>query len=168
MTTMLATTAAFSGLQSVFNWSQDFECELDNAARKDTRYAVIGRQYCTEWIAQFPDETANLQVNFHRALATFHARLGERAETADLLHRVIERWPQDVWGYVALADAHAHFFRGDCELDYDLDKAMVYLEQALAVPGLIARDRKIVEDRMAEVRAKRANPGPDPSRDPLA
>jgi hypothetical protein len=98
MTTMLATTTAFSGLQSVFNWSQDFECELDNAARKDTRYAVIGRQYCTEWIAQFPDETANLQVNFHRALAAFHSRLGEHAVTAALLHRVIERWPQDVWG----------------------------------------------------------------------
>jgi hypothetical protein len=45
---------------------------------------------------------------------------------------------------------------------------MGYLDQALAVPGLIARDRKVVEDRMAEVRAKRTNPGPDPSRDPLA
>jgi hypothetical protein len=74
MTTMDGTGAAFTGLQCIFNWSQDFEMELGNAAAKDARYASLGAEYCTQWIAQFRDEGEHMQVSFRRALACFLSR----------------------------------------------------------------------------------------------
>lgn len=163
MTTMDATTAVFSGLQSVFNWSQDFETELGNAARKDVSYAAKGCQYCTEWIAQFPDENDGMQVNFHRALASFHFCVGETTEAAATLHSIVERWPQSFWGYIALADAHSHFFPGEYDLEYDLDKAIGYLHKALSLPGLESWDRQVVEDRLSELRGRQESPEAPPA-----
>ena len=45
-----------------------------------------------------------MQVNFRRALASFLFRLGETAEMSAVLHRLPEKWPQDVWCYVTNHD----------------------------------------------------------------
>jgi hypothetical protein len=129
MRAMNAAGAAFSGYQSVFNWSQDFQMHLGNAARQDVHFAAMGRQYCTEWIARFPDENDGMQVSFRRALASFLFRLGETAEMSTVLHTLPEQWPQNVWSYIALADAYSHFFAGEHDLPLDVGKAIGYLEQ---------------------------------------
>lgn len=152
MRTMNATGAVFSGYQSVFNWSQDFETHLGNAARTDVRYAVIGRQYCTEWIAQFPDEDDGMQVSIRRALASFLCRLGETAEMSAVLHSLPEQWPKSVWSHIALADAYSHFFAGEYDLPLDVGKAIGYLEQGLAVNGRTTYDRDVIEERLTELR----------------
>jgi len=151
MRTMRVVEEAFSGYQSVFNWSQDFEMHLGNAARHDEHYAAIGRQYCTEWMGQFPDEDHGTQVNFRRALASFLFRLGETAEMSAVLHRLPLEWPEDVWSYVALADAYSHFFPAEYDLPLDVGKAIGYLEQGLAATGRSGRDRDVIEDRLAEL-----------------
>jgi hypothetical protein len=148
MTTMSATEPVFRGVQSVFNWSQDFESELINASLADLRYAVIGRRYCSEWIAQFPDESELTQVNFRRSLASHLHRLGESAAAGQLLHELIERWPNNVWGYVALADAYSHFFRTEQIFPLDLRRAETYLRQALTLRELRAYDREVLEERL--------------------
>jgi len=152
MRTMNATGAVFSGYQSIFNWSQDFEMYLGNAARNDVQYAAIGRQYCTEWIAQFPDEGDGMQVSLRRALASFLFRLGETAEMSALLHSLPKQWPQNVWSHIALADAYSHFFAGEYDLPLDVGKAIGYLEQGLAADGRTAYDRDVIEERLAELR----------------
>jgi len=152
MHTMRAVEDAFNGYQSVFNWSQDFEMHLGNAARHDVLYAAMGRQYCTEWMAQFPDENDGMQVSFRRALASFLFRLGETTKMSAVLHRLPEEWPQNVWSYVALADAYSHFFSGEYDLPLDVGKAIGYLEQGLAVAARDPCDRDVIEERLAELR----------------
>jgi len=152
MRTMHAVEEVFSGYQSVFNWSQDFEMHLGNAARDDGHYAAIGRQYCTEWMAQFPDEDDGMQVSFRRALAWFLSQLGETAEMSAVLHRLPEEWPQNVWSYVALADAYSHFSSREYGLPLDVGKAIGYLEQGLAVVGRSGYDRDVIEHGLAELR----------------
>jgi hypothetical protein len=149
---MNAVADAFSGYQSVFNWSQDFETHLENAARKDLGYAAIGRQYCAEWIAQFPDDEDGMQVSFRRALAFFLFRLGETAEMSAVLHQLPEQWPKDIWSYIALADAYSHFLSGQHDLPLDVGKAIGYLERGLAASGCDAHDREIIADRLDQLR----------------
>lgn len=152
MRTMRIVEDAFSGYQSVFNWSQDFEMHLGNAARQDLHFAAMGRKYCTEWMAQFPDEGDGMQVSFRRALAAFLFRLGDTAEMSAVLHRLPEQWPQNVWSYIALADAYSHFFAGEYDLPFDVGKAIGFLEQGLAASGLTAYDREVIKERLAELR----------------
>ena len=152
MRTMNAVGTAFSGYQSVFNWSQDFEMHLGTAARRDVHFAAMGRQYCTEWIARFSDEDDGMQVSFRRALASFLFRLGETAEMSTVLHSLPEQWPQNVWSYIALADAYSHFFAGEYDLPFDVGKAIGYLEQGLAVDGRTTHDRDVIGERLAELR----------------
>lgn len=155
MTTMERAAVVFSGMQALFNWCQDLEMELGNAARKDPRYAAIGRRYCTEWRAQFTDERSGTQVNFGRALAAFLFRMGEVEQAAQVLDGVVEKWPAEVWGYVALADAYSHFFPGECELPLDVERAIGFLERGLAVAGAHRGDREALEERLAELRTRR-------------
>ena len=152
MRTMHAVEEVFGGYQSVFNWSQDFEMHLGNAARHDVHYAAIGRQYCTEWMAQFPDEDDGMQVSFRRALAWFLSQLGETDEMSAVLHRLPEEWPEVIWSYVALADAYSHSSCRECRMPLDIAKAIGYLEQGLAVAGRSELDRDVIEQRLAELR----------------
>jgi hypothetical protein len=160
MRTMHAVKEVFSGYQSVFNWSQNFEMHLGNVARDNGHYAAIGRQYCTEWMAQFPDEGDGMQVNFRRALAWFLSQLGETAEMSAVLHRLPEEWPQDAWSYIALADAYSHFSSRECGLPLDVGKAIEYLEQGLAAIGRSGYDRDAIKDRLAELRMPSYAPAP--------
>ena len=159
MTTMHAAEETFSGMQSVFNWSQDFEMHLGNAAaRGDRRYAEMGRDYCRQWISQFVDEDASMQVSFRLALAGFLCGLGDVGEAKKVLQDNVELWPDDVWGYVALADAYSHFFRRtQLTAAPDPDMATAYIRQGLARPGLSASDREILEDRLTEIRRNGAS-----------
>ncbi|MBL8917281.1 MAG: SEC-C domain-containing protein [Myxococcaceae bacterium] len=151
MTTMNSTSPVFNGLQSVFNWSQDFENELFNPSLHDQRYATMGSQYCTEWIAQFRDESDLVQLNFRRALSSHLHRLGQSERASELLHELVEKWPENVWGYVALADAYSHFFRSERICPYDPEKAERYLRRALALQTLRDGDRIMLEDRLEQL-----------------
>ena len=146
MTTMEAASETFEGMQCLFNWCQDFKDELEHVARERVRYASLGNQYCLEWAAQFGDERDSIQVSFHRSLAAFLLRLGRRAEGAAVLYSLSVRWPRDVWGYVAAADAHSHLFQWADNLELDLEPRR-FLERGLEVEGL--EDQAVLKERLA-------------------
>ncbi len=152
MRTMDATNQVFSGRQSVFNWSQDFETSLHNAAAREPRFAAAGLEYCHEWLAQFTEERPSCQVNFRRAKAHFHFCLGEIAEGEATLLQIVERWPNDPWGYVGLADAYSNFFKCDPGPPRNDARAIAYLEQGLAIGDLGESDRETLVERLEEVR----------------
>jgi hypothetical protein len=153
MRTMSLVDRVLQGYQSIFNWSQDLERELGNAAIKDLRFAALGRRFCSEWLAQFTDESAKIQAGFVRALGRFLMRLGELQEAERVLGSAVERWPDDPWVYICLADAYAQVFRGE-HLPLDLDKARTLLERAQTIRGLEARDRQVVEARLKDLAAR--------------
>lgn len=151
MTRMNDTEAVFNGLQSVFNWSQDFEMCLRNATRRDHEYAAIGRTYCAEVLAQFPDEMESIQVNFREALAHFLFKQGRIEEGLSALHEIVERWPKNVWGYIYLSDLYGHFF-GNQGVPLDLGKAEEWIQRGLA--NVRSSERKHLIDRQKEMRKK--------------
>ena len=154
MTAMHSVEPIFSGMQSVFNWSQDFETELQNAAVDDRRYAEVGRDYCRQWLAQFTDEDSDMQVSFLRALSDFLFRLGEADEGRGILEDIIRRWPTNAWGYIGLADACSHIFRGASPLPLDTQRAEQILKDGLAAVPKEDRDREVIEDRLSELRGR--------------
>ena len=156
MRTMHAVEPVFSGMQSVFNWSQDFEMELHNASVDAVRYAEIGRDYCEQWLAQFRDEDDPMLVSFRRALSEFLFRLGKSEEGEAILLNNIKRWPSNVWGYVGLADAYSHLFRGASSLPLDLRRAEELLRKGLSVIGDDDRDREVLEERLQEIHERRS------------
>jgi hypothetical protein len=164
MKTMEATDQIFSGRQSVFNWTQDFETSLHNVAAREPRFASVGLEYCREWLAQFTDEGSSCQVNFRRAKAHFHFCRGEIAEGEAALLEIVERWPKDPWGHVALADAYSHSFESDPGPPRDDARAIAYLEQGLAIRGLGRSDRETLVERLEEVRRGVAGGQADGSR----
>jgi hypothetical protein len=153
MRTMEAAEVVFGGTQCIFNWSGDFELCLGNALRDEPRYAAVGVEYCREWIAQFTDESEMNQVNFRRALAAFLFHIGDVAEGEATLKAIVDRWPQNGWGYVALADAYAHLF-GSSGPARDDTRAMAMLEQGIAAIGPRDPDREVLLERLAEVRQR--------------
>lgn len=154
LTTMHAVDAVFCGSQSIFNWSQDFEVELSNAALRDARFAILGRQYCAEWAEQFTDEDERTQSNFGHALARFLFRLGESAEAERVMLALLGQYPDDPWCYVYLADAYSHLFRGE-HLPLDVDKARALLKRALLLPNLEPRDHSVLKERLEELEKPR-------------
>jgi len=153
MTTMDKTRPLYEGTQSLFNWSQDLSMELLNAALEDAEWARRGVQFHREWIAQFPDEDDRMQANFHRDLAECLIRSGDAAAGLTVFHEVVERWPDDVWGYVALADACS-----DGSLPVDLDQARKWIATARARLPAGTRDLYVLDVREAYIqeRASRA------------
>ena len=153
--TMTAAEAVFRGTQVVFNWCQDFENCLHNVVIENPEFAGLGKQYCTEWLAQFSDEGGHTQVNFLRALARFQFHLGETSAGEATLHGIIDRWPEDAWGYVALADAYSHFWRGDPGPERDFARALGYVEQGLVI-ATDPEDRTALLERLEELRRRSA------------
>jgi hypothetical protein len=149
------TATLFDGLQSLYNWAQDFETELGSAAASDPQLALRGIQYCTEWLAQFTGEEELLQCNFRRGLAWFYFRAGEANKGRQLLESTIERWPQSVWGYFALSDAYSHIL-GPTPLAKDLDKAISLLEQGISRAKAEIADLEIIEERLADLRKEKS------------
>ena len=148
MTTTHATEPVFQGLQSLFNWSQDFELNLGNAALRDVEYASMGHQYFQEWLDQFTDEGDDLQMNFRRALASSLLRLGRKEEGKETLLQIVETWPRSVWGYAAMADAYSHSFPGAPIIEHDLDRAIEWLEKGLETAPPNARNRDVLSERL--------------------
>lgn len=154
MTVMAATDSVFSGTQSVFNWSQDFELEIGNAAVDDLRFATLGAEYCRQWLAQFRHETASLRINFTRALASFYSGLGQRQDCAAMLDALIEQWPDRPGAYIVLADFHSHLFPGERVLPLDVGRAESYLRHALTLPALTTSDRRVIEERLTDLQRR--------------
>ncbi|HLA81137.1 MAG TPA: hypothetical protein VJP78_05815, partial [Thermoleophilia bacterium] len=150
LTPQVSTTDAagpiFQGLQRVGNWCGDFEMQLHNAALDEPRYAQVGRQFCEEWLAQFPDEDGSTIMTFTRALGNFLLRLGDTRGEAVLVG-ITERWPDSPWGYVALADEYARQTRAGSPLPRDLARAREWLERGLA---RVKEDRHALEERLRD------------------
>jgi hypothetical protein len=97
----------FNGLQSLHNWSQDFEIELHNAGLEDPSFFEKRIQYCREFCDFFPDSGELLIHNMKRAEAEAHFALGREAEGDRLFEALIDRFPENAWGYIGWGDVYA-------------------------------------------------------------
>src|SRR6266498_4512953 len=137
---------AHPGMQQlVFNWCSELEMELGNAGFDNPIYHEHRVRYVREFLAQFPDEEANHYVNFRRAEGESLWTLGRRDEAEAVYAALIERLPDEGWGYIGWAD---HYWLFDKSLkDYARGEAI--MRRALARPKL--QDRGDVLERLAEL-----------------
>ena len=84
----------------------------------------------------FPDEDATFHVNFLRAQAEALWRLGRRAEAEDVYGNLVQRFPDEAWGYIGWADNY--WLYDDSPKEYD--RAEEILKRGLARPNLNDRD----------------------------
>ena len=141
----------FRGMQSVFNWCQDFDIGLLNAGLDDPKYNRLHIRYVQEFLETFTNIGWNMHGNFLRSEAKSYWRLGE-VETAEAKFKaMIEANPDWAWGYIDWSDLY-----GTSRYDpTDYDRAEEILQQALARPNL--EDRLDVSDRLERLREERTD-----------
>lgn len=131
MVTMRQAESVFAGTQSIYNWAQDFEMHLGNAAVRDGRYLTLGETYCRDWLAQFSGELGLTCQNFRAALANFVGLLGRAAEGEQILLENINLWPDEPWTHIRLSDVLAET-GPQAWLGCDKPRAQALLLQGLA------------------------------------
>lgn len=143
---------AFPLTQVLGNWVYDFGDELMNASLDSAKLARRARQFFSDLIAQFVSDPDHEQVSRGAELARFHFQLGEPDLAGEVLHGLVERYPKQPWGYIALADAYANLFPGEA-LPRDMLQARSLLLRALEIEDLDPRDRAAVHERLADFSA---------------
>ena len=135
-------------VEYVFNWCQDLEAELDNAGTKDPRYHEHWLRYAREFMERFPGEDANHYVNFMRAQGEALWDLGRQTEAEAVYSLLVEKYPDEAWGYIGWADRYWLF--QDSPKEYG--RAEEIMKLALARPALNERDDLL--ERLEELHSK--------------
>jgi len=96
--------AAFGGTQCAFNWVQDLEMELGNAARQAPRFHALRLRFCEEFLKRFSDGDDLLTENMRRALAEACFGSGDGPRGDRLYAQWLKEDPQWGWGWVGWSD----------------------------------------------------------------
>ena len=100
--------SVFAGGQSLFNWCQDVEMELGNAALDDPAFHDRRILYCGEFCRYFP-ESHDIVPHMKWAIADA-LFLSDRAAAAEReFQALVEAYPRDPWGYINWGDMHRGF-----------------------------------------------------------
>jgi hypothetical protein len=127
------------------NWTQELIFELRNVGRDDPRCHEQRLQFAREFLAQFPDEDDNTQVNFMRAQGEALWAMGRQSDAEAVYTGLVQRFPDEAWSYIGWADHYWLWTSGKKEYT----RAEAIMTRALARPQL--RDRSYVLDRLREL-----------------
>ena len=99
----------FKGVQSVFNWCQDFEAELGNAGLRDPNYYHFRIQFCSEFCELLPNTEELILHNMKRAIAESYFGIGDRENGDKTFEKLVETYPENAWGYIGWGDTYDGF-----------------------------------------------------------
>jgi hypothetical protein len=119
----------FMGSQLLHNWCQDLEMELHNAGLHEPSFLEKAIEYCREFCDLFPDSDELLLHNMKRTEAEAHFALGREGEGDRLFEALIERFPDNAWGYIGWGDMVA--FPTKVGSPRDLERAKRIYEMGL-------------------------------------
>lgn len=131
--------------QSIFNWCQDFEMGLNNAGRNDSFFRKR-INYCNAFCRIFPDSDELIIHNFMRAEAESYASIDDFPTADRLFKELVEKYPDNVWGYVNWGDIYAF----KCHGHLNFEKARELYNLALECKD----EREVVEDRLESLNNK--------------
>ncbi|HEY3228992.1 MAG TPA: hypothetical protein VGJ87_07205 [Roseiflexaceae bacterium] len=152
MRTSFSFGRVYGTLQSVYNWRVDLAYELGNAGVDNPVYYEQLLRFTREYLALFPDEESDRVLSLLRAQGEALWFLGRQTEAEQVYAGLVERLPDEGWGYIGWAD-HYWMYR-DSPQDYRT--AVAILQRALARPKL--RDREYVLDRLAQLYSRSGKP----------
>ncbi|MFQ5887636.1 MAG: SEC-C metal-binding domain-containing protein [Candidatus Hydrothermarchaeales archaeon] len=102
--------------QSIFNWCQDFEMELGNGGLEDKSFQKKRIQYCNEFCQIFPETNESIIHGMLRAVSETYADMGDIKTAEKLFEELVEKFPDNIWGYVGWGDMYRYNRR---LLDYE-------------------------------------------------
>jgi tetratricopeptide (TPR) repeat protein len=137
--------AAHPLAQLVFNWCQDLEMELQNAAAFNSNYHKHRLRYAREFMTRFPQMDPLHYLNFTRAQGEALWELHRHDEAEKVFAALVERMSDDAWAYIGWSDIY-WLLKGASK---DFAQAETILKCALARPRL--RDRVDVLERLADL-----------------
>jgi predicted Zn-dependent protease len=118
---------------------------LGNAGRDAPRYHEARVRYVREFLALFPDESDLVYLNMRRAEGDALWDLDRRAEAESVFRALVERQPDEAWGYIGWADRY--WLLDDSPKEYETAEAI--LRRALDRPNL--HDRADLLERLAHM-----------------
>ena len=93
-------------MQSLCNWCQDVETELGNAGLKNPSFFKKRIEYCNTFCRLFPESNELVIHNMKRAEADSHFHLCETRKGDELFEKMIDDFPDSVWGYLGWGDMY--------------------------------------------------------------
>ena len=136
--------------ESLENWVQDLEMELENAASENEIYYKKRITYCKEFCERFPetDEFTVMSMKLAEAVSMFE--LGKKDKSEKLFKDIIKEYHDTIWPYVKWGDCYwvANILHKDNSL-IDLDKAEEVYRKGLTV--IDKSDKDILEERLEEL-----------------
>ena len=100
--------SVFKGSQMLFNWCQDLEMELGNAAIDDGKMHLERVRYCSEFMDYFPDSESLVQ-EMGKAKAEALILAGKVEEGEKEFQDLIAKYPNNPWFYIYWGDLYACF-----------------------------------------------------------
>ncbi len=137
----------FSGMQSLYNWCQDFEQELHNAGNYDQSFYQKRIEYCKEFCSFFPNSDELLILNMRRAEAESYFSLGKVEQGNQAFEALIKDFPDNVWGYIGWADMYYLF--NSSGIEKNLMKAKEIYQRALKINS---EEKKYVIERLESLK----------------
>ncbi|MEW6744672.1 MAG: SEC-C metal-binding domain-containing protein [Planctomycetota bacterium] len=147
ITTIEAFDELFGGSQSVFNWVQDYELALYNAAIGLPELHEQRSALCTEFLKRFGKDDDLTTQNMLRAKAESLAAVGRMEEAEAIFRPRLEEDPTWGLGWIGWSDLFSPAFARDPVMD--AEKAERLLKEGLSVPNV--RDREMILERLQEL-----------------
>ncbi len=135
----------FLQTQSLFNWCQDFEMELNNAALDEWKYHAVRLLFCQQIIPLVDPEEKLIKENMRRAMAESYFDMGKETKADRLYEEWLAADPRWGWGWIGWSDLYWLFSRG--ERDYR--RAEEILTKAMGTSEL--RDKADVLERLSDL-----------------
>jgi len=137
--------------QMLFNWVQDFEMELGNAALADRSFNRVRKEFCEEILTLLDPSDENTRGNMTRAIAECLFNMGDQKAAFSLYKSRLEENPRWGWGWVGWADLYSFSEKTIA----GFRQAEQILLQALSVPGV--SEAAVIRERLGDVREEMAH-----------
>lgn len=128
------------GEDYLFNWVQDLEMALANAAIDNPPFHDKRIRYCREFIQIFP-RNVEIVKRMKLAVADSLFQLGRKSEAEQEYKLIVAEYPKFPWGYIHWGD----FYAGE-----DDQKAEALYRKAL---GMDKVEDKVVRERIRDLKA---------------
>lgn len=108
MRTIEQADTVFEGYQHLFNWCQDVELELGNAAIDDRAFHDHRIRYCREFCEFFPDEKEIVE-HMKQAVGEALFRSGRVAAAERHFEQLVKEYPKSPWSYITWGDLYVGY-----------------------------------------------------------
>lgn len=150
-----AAAKRFNDSFELYNWCQDLELYLGDAALENSDYYYPRITYCQEFCQRFPETEEEILVNMKRAEAESHFYLGKIEEGEKLFQDLVDQFPRSAWGYIGWGDMYC-FQPKNLPLPVDYVKAEKIYKTALKNN---VDEPKVIRDRLRSLAKKTGGKG---------